>query len=293
MIKNRMFLVTLLLMLLGFFTIQLAACEVMGLIYRYNLRKEILFYALISIVVMLLWLLSLIAFYKFSLSVQKEKMNQQADLLQQEESLKLIQTLQLQRHDFKNQLQVIRVLAQFNRNEDIIKYVDEYISITDVSVSLQARIENAVIAAMFIVFLTEAQTRGIELLIDSDIDFSKFMYSPAKVTSLLGNLIRNAIEILEQSTHSKRTIQVTMWETVDNYTFLVWNNGPVIPEEIRGKIFTPGFSTKKSSGLGLCIVKKMVDELSGKISFESNLEYGTEFKVIIPRLTLNQNIKLS
>lgn len=293
MIKNRMFLVTLLLMLLGFFTIQLAACEVMGLIYRYNLRKEILFYALISIVVMLLWLLSLIAFYKFSLSVQKEKMNQQADLLQQEESLKLIQTLQLQRHDFKNQLQVIRVLAQFNRNEDIIKYVDEYISITDVSVSLQARIENAVIAAMFIVFLTEAQTRGIELLIDSDIDFSKFMYSPAKVTSLLGNLIRNAIEILEQSTHSKRTIQVTMWETVDNYTFLVWNNGPVIPEEIRGKIFTPGFSTKKSSGLGLCIVKKMVEELSGKISFESNLEYGTEFKVIIPRLTLNQNIKLS
>lgn len=293
MIKNRMFLVTLLLMLLGFFTIQLAACEVMGLIYRYNLRKEILFYALISIVVMLLWLLSLIAFYKFSLSVQKEKMNQQADLLQQEESLKLIQTLQLQRHDFKNQLQVIRVLAQFNRNEDIIKYVDEYISITDVSVSLQARIENAVIAAMFIVFLTEAQTRGIELLIDSDIDFSKFMYSPAKVTSLLGNLIRNAIEILEQSTHSKRTIQVTMWETVDNYTFLVWNNGPVIPEEIRGKIFTPGFSTKKSSGLGLCIVKNMVDELSGKISFESNLEYGTEFKVIIPRLTLNQNIKLS
>lgn len=293
MIKNRMFLVTLLLMLLGFFTIQLAACEVMGLIYRYNLRKEILFYALISIVVMLLWLLSLIAFYKFSLSVQKEKMNQQADLLQQEESLKLIQTLQLQRHDFKNQLQVIRVLAQFNRNEDIIKYVDEYISITDVSVSLQARIENAVIAAMFIVFLTEAQTRGIELLIDSDIDFSKFMYSPAKVTSLLGNLIRNAIEILEQSTHSKRTIQVTMWETVDNYTFLVWNNGPVIPDEIRGKIFTPGFSTKKSSGLGLCIVKKMVEELSGKISFESNLEYGTEFKVIIPRLTLNQNIKLS
>ncbi|HOL10623.1 MAG TPA: ATP-binding protein [Bacillota bacterium] len=292
MIKNRMFLVTLLLMLLGFFMIQLAACEVMGLIYRYDLKKEILFYASISIVVMLLWLLSLIAFYKFSLSVQKEKMNQQADLLQQEESLKLIQTLQSQRHDFRNQLQVIRVLAQFDRNEDIIKYVDEYVSITDVSVSLQARIENAVISAMFIVFLTEAQARGIELLIDSDIDFSKFPHSPAKVTSLLGNLIRNAIEILDLTTNSKRTIQVTMWETVDNYSFLVWNNGPVIPDEIRGKIFTPGFSTKKSSGLGLCIVKKMVEELSGKISFESNLEYGTEFKVIIPRLTQNQNIKL-
>lgn len=233
--------------------------------------------------IFILWILSIQSFYKFSSLINKEKLNQETDRLQLEESQKLIQALRAQRHDFRNQLQVIRVLAQFNKNAELDKYIVDCNQTLDFSYSFSSQIENPVIFAMLLVFATEAKTKGISFNVDSDLDFSRFNLSPAKLTRILGNIIQNAIEVLEKVITPDRSIQLTIWETEDAYHFLVWNNGPLIPEENRDRIFQSGFSTKNSTGLGLSIVKELVAEMNGLVQVKSAEESGTEFKFSFPK----------
>jgi two-component system nitrogen regulation sensor histidine kinase NtrY len=65
--------------------------------------------------------------------------------------------------------------------------------------------------------------------------------------------------------------------------FSVEDTGVGIPEEIKPKLFQPMVTTKsKGQGLGLAVVKRLVDALNGKISFESQEGKGTTFIVRLP-----------
>jgi sensor histidine kinase regulating citrate/malate metabolism len=248
------------------------------------LHKTITFFvAGITIAILILWFLNLRSFYKFTVELNKEFVIQETDRLQLEESLKLTQTLSAQRHDFKNQLQVIRMLAQMDRSEDIIKFIQEYNTSLDQSSSIYLNINNPAISAMLMVFFTQAKTKNLKFIVDCDVDFTDFKISVVAITRVLGNIIRNAIEILEGYQSPERSIEITIWETADCYQFSIWNNGPPIPGDIKENIFTPGFSTKNSSGLGLAIVKQLVEEMRGQISVQSTTDSGTEFRVVIPK----------
>jgi two-component system sensor histidine kinase AgrC len=232
---------------------------------------------------LVLWLLNLRSFYKFTIEINKESIIQEADRLQLEESRKLTQTLSSQRHDFKNQLQVIRMLAQMNKSGEIVNYIQEYNKVMDLSNSIYGHINNPAISAMLLVFFTEAKEKGIRFSVDCDADFTSFSLSPVAVTRAVGNVIRNAIEVLELFHTPEGAIQITIWETSSSYNFIVWNNGPFIPDDHKKQLFKSGFSTKNSSGLGLSIAKQIVDELGGQITVESSLEKGTEFKIVFPK----------
>ncbi|NLY76283.1 MAG: GHKL domain-containing protein [Firmicutes bacterium] len=233
--------------------------------------------------ILVFWLLSIHSFYKFISLLNEEKMAREVDRLQLEESKKLIQILRSQRHDFRNQLQVIKIMAQFQRNQEIIDYIQDCNTALEFSKEIPTQIDNAAIFAMTIFFATQAREHGIEFSVDSDIDFNDFKLSPAKTTRLLGNIIQNAIEIFKGNDRQERNIQLTMWEESDNYHFIVWNNGPSIPADEQELIFQAGYTTKNSTGLGLAIVKQLVEEMGGRISLVSNEKEGTEFRIIISK----------
>ena len=241
------------------------------------------FIAGITVAILILWFLNLHSFYKFTVELNKESVILETDRLQLEESQKLIQTLSSQRHDFKNQLQVIRMMAQMNRSEEVLKFIDEYNASMDLSCSIYLNINNPAISAMMLVFFTQAKAKSLQFSVDCDADFTDFKISTVAITRVLGNIIRNAIEILDGYQAPERAIQVTIWEMADCYHFAIWNNGPVIPEDTKNNIFTPGFSTKNSSGLGLAIVKQLVEEMRGQVTVQSAPDSGTEFKVVIPK----------
>jgi signal transduction histidine kinase len=63
----------------------------------------------------------------------------------------------------------------------------------------------------------------------------------------------------------------------------VKDNGKGIPPELFNKIFSPNFSTKNSGmGLGLAITRKIVEQFSGSIDFETKLDEGTTFTLVFP-----------
>ena len=60
------------------------------------------------------------------------------------------------------------------------------------------------------------------------------------------------------------------------------DNGVGISEDIQNKIFEPNFTTKNSGmGLGLAMVKKIIDDSGGKINYTTS-KLGTTFVLILP-----------
>ncbi|MBN1999865.1 HAMP domain-containing histidine kinase [candidate division KSB1 bacterium] len=101
---------------------------------------------------------------------------------------------------------------------------------------------------------------------------------PQHVKQILLNLALNAIEAMPEG--GLITISTG---TKDKMVFIRFqNNGPEIPADKRQKIFEPFFSDKeKGLGLGLTMVKTLVEENGGQITLESNKKHTT-FSILLP-----------
>lgn len=118
------------------------------------------------------------------------------------------------------------------------------------------------------------------------------------IESILVNLLTNAYTAcLLRGGERKIRVHVER-EFIDNvsgYFFSVADTGPGIAKEFESRIFDPLFSTKSAAnsesksvgtGLGLTIVRSVVEELDGKISFAPDPELkGANFKVWLPKLS--------
>ncbi len=79
------------------------------------------------------------------------------------------------------------------------------------------------------------------------------------------------------------TLQLTALKTENEAVIAVADTGKGIPEEIKPRLFTPLVTTKaKGQGLGLAVVKRLVEALGGSIKFESELGKGTTFTITLP-----------
>jgi signal transduction histidine kinase len=96
------------------------------------------------------------------------------------------------------------------------------------------------------------------------------------------NLVKNAIQAVPEVANPRIVVSVT---GADNWIVItVADNGVGISEENRPKIFEPKFTTKSSGmGLGLGMVKTIVEGCNGQIDFTSKSGKGSVFTVKIPR----------
>jgi PAS domain S-box-containing protein len=113
-----------------------------------------------------------------------------------------------------------------------------------------------------------------------DIDPSvKLLTDPTLLRRIFTNLFINAIQAMP---HGGKLV-VSASQKDDKATICVDDTGVGIPEEVKSKLFTPMITTKaKGQGLGLAVVKRLVEALEGSISFESEVGKGTRFIIVIP-----------
>ena len=95
------------------------------------------------------------------------------------------------------------------------------------------------------------------------------------------NLIKNGIQAIPDTRTG--TIKITLTRRDHMVVVAVADDGTGIPEELQGKLFSPSFTTKTSGmGLGLSIVKNIVESFAGRIWFETEPGEGTTFFFEIP-----------
>ena len=104
-----------------------------------------------------------------------------------------------------------------------------------------------------------------------------------QIVRIMTNLIKNAVQACENT--NSPSIKVSIKKMSKTVSISVRDNGNGIPLNIRKNIFEPNFTTKSGGmGLGLGMVKNLVNSYEGKIDFESKVNKGTTFKITFPTL---------
>jgi PAS domain S-box-containing protein len=120
---------------------------------------------------------------------------------------------------------------------------------------------------------------NLQVVIDVAKGFPEFTSDYSMLKRALSNLVHNAVQAMPKG--GKLTISA--YKKNGNVFFSVEDTGVGIPEEIKPKLFQPMVTTKsRGQGLGLAVVKRLVEALNGKISFESQEGKGTTFIVRLP-----------
>jgi signal transduction histidine kinase len=97
------------------------------------------------------------------------------------------------------------------------------------------------------------------------------------------NLVKNGIQAISEDSDDPK-IEVRVFSENNMVNISVEDNGSGITEENKSKVFEPKFTTKTSGmGLGLAMVKNIVETYNGNITFVSQQGIGTTFTVTFPK----------
>ncbi|WP_138994172.1 hybrid sensor histidine kinase/response regulator transcription factor [Larkinella sp. C7] len=133
-------------------------------------------------------------------------------------------------------------------------------------------------------FREEAARKGVTISFTNQLH-GQFWFDAPKLERVLGNLIGNALKF----TPSGGLIRVTVRNENDHVLFSVSDTGIGIPEDQTAYIFKRYFQighhkdqAVKGTGIGLSLVKEMVQLQEGRIELESKLGQGSTFRILLP-----------
>lgn len=117
---------------------------------------------------------------------------------------------------------------------------------------------------------------GVEIIREYE-EVPPVMCYPDKLHQIWVNIINNALHAM----NNKGKLKISISNDGDKVKVSIVNNGPSIPDAILNRIFEPFFTTKslgEGTGLGLDIVKRIIEEIDGSLNVETNAE-ETAFNV--------------
>ena len=130
------------------------------------------------------------------------------------------------------------------------------------------------------VMTAKARTKSASLMVDVPSDLPRVLGFGGELNQVWANLVDNALDAIAEGGHVTVAARAEGAKVVVRVT----DDGPGIPADVRSRIFDPFFTTKpvgKGTGLGLDIVRRLLDRNDGSIDLQS--EPGrTEFLVTLP-----------
>jgi signal transduction histidine kinase len=199
-------------------------------------------------------------------------------------------------HDLKSPLRSIQALASWLRN-DYTEVLDEtgkqYLTLIEDKIE---SMENLISGILAYSTANTSELNNVELDLHelvSEVEDSIYIPENVEVVApqrlpiviadktkmhqLFQNIISNAVVHIEKE---KGRVEVLFKEAPDYWEFCIRDNGVGIPKKYHKKIFEifqSASEEKNSTGIGLSIVKKIVDRYNGKVWVESEEGNGTDF----------------
>jgi two-component system NtrC family sensor kinase len=204
-----------------------------------------------------------------------EKYNQIIDLFKSEKSLEILNSAKNFASIQKN---THTILLAVEKATKVVFALKKYVHRDAVGEKVPADIIDGIETVLTLYHNQLKQ--GIEVIRNYD-ELPKISCHEDEMNQVWTNLIHNAIHAMDY----KGILKISAKNNVDSITISFTDNGSGIEKDIQDKIFEPFFTTKKQgegSGMGLDIVKKIIEKHDGKITFKSELGKGTEFIINLP-----------
>ena len=209
-------------------------------------------------------------------------------------------------HEFKTPIVSIRGFARRLQSENLTEeerreYIDiivsesERLSVMAQNVLLLTKLENQSIVSEKTEFYLDEQIRRCILLLeknwsekdielDLDLEELKFVFNEEMLSHVWINLLSNAVKF----TPAGGKISCSLRSRGENVVFSIRDNGNGMSEAVKSRIFEKfyqgdGSHATAGNGIGLNIVKRVVDLAHGEIRVESEIGKGSEFTVILPK----------
>jgi signal transduction histidine kinase/CRP-like cAMP-binding protein len=202
-------------------------------------------------------------------------------------------------HDIKNPLGIIRLSAEVIRKrtedhetksiaDEIIRQVDHFISMAREILDYARGVGATnfcefdfgdLIDTVFTGCMRDLERRKIQVI--KHIAFTGLVrVDPDKLVRVFYNIVGNAADAMPKG----GTITITAAQSGNNVVVEFHDNGEGMDSETKARIFEPFFTQgkKHGTGLGMAIVKKIIDDHEGTIEIESSSGKGTTIKLTIP-----------
>ncbi len=174
------------------------------------------------------------------------------------------------------------IVNQVESMKEMVKAFSEYARLPALS-KVQLDLDSLIIE---VIDMYQAMN-DLEIILQFETKNTYIEADPGKIRQILHNIIKNAIEAMEEKSDKIITLIVRRSENNPLIHILIRDNGKGIDDNILPNIFDPYVTGKsKGSGLGLAIVKKITEEHGGSIHAENiykdSILIGTEFMISLP-----------
>jgi two-component system, CitB family, sensor histidine kinase DctS len=199
-----------------------------------------------------------------------------------------VDALRVQNHEFMNKLHTIAGLIQLDNKEKVLKHILEISEEREeLTRFLSSRILDDHLAGLLLAKINRGKELGVDVKIDRNSKMNRFpeILDHHDLVALIGNLIENGFDAVRFK--EEKEIFVSIDQDSDTLSILVEDNGCGISEDVQGRIFEKGFTTKPgvARGYGMYLVKSIVDKGQGHIAVDSQDGHGTSFVISFPMKT--------
>lgn len=199
-----------------------------------------------------------------------------------------IESLRAQTHEYNNFLYTISGLLQLKEYEEALSLIhSERLGNHALISFINELIKDTFISGLMIGFYNRAKELKVKLILDEDSYCGKLGKHLEKhlLISILGNLVTNAFEAVEDLDEEERIVRIYIYEYEKEVICEIEDSGSGIDQSLIDNIFKLKHSTKdnETRGYGLYIVNENLKKLNGSIAIENGELGGALFIVSIPK----------
>ncbi len=165
-------------------------------------------------------------------------------------------------------------VSLINQIDTLTNIANEFSNFAQMPKAKEQNIElSAVIEDAIQIFSLESD---VEMTFTTQTEHTNITADKDQILRVFNNLLKNAIQAIPVD--RKGEISIYLKEYNGMVKVEIQDNGSGVPEEIQENIFIPNFTTKsKGMGLGLAMVKNIIENHGGEIWFKTKKDEGTTF----------------